>query len=52
MWTYFPAVVAVVLLVMSVGWRLQRYRKAHDPCGVGLLSEAWLAEHRQEGESD
>jgi hypothetical protein len=52
MWSYFPAVVAAVLLVISVGWRRQKCRKAHDPFGIGPLSDAWLAEHRRETESE
>jgi hypothetical protein len=44
-------VVAAVLLVISVGWQRHRCRKAHDPFGVGLLSDAWLAEHRRETDS-
>jgi hypothetical protein len=52
MWSYFPAVIAAVLLVIGVGWWRHQYRKAHDPFGVGLLSDAWLAEHRRERESE
>ena len=51
MWTYFPAMVAVVLLVMSVGWRRSEVPQGADPFGIGLLSDAWLAEHRRETES-
>jgi hypothetical protein len=52
MWTWFPALFAAVLLVISVGRRRQKSRKAQDPFGVGVLSDGWLAEHRGEPDAE